>query len=211
MENTANNLAVICGKIINNPTFSHEVYGEKFYMFTMQVMRLSEASDYINVLISERLFSPDFELNAGTNVKVSGQFRSYNNYDGTKSRLVLNVFTKKIEPYDDTDGENPNRIMLDGYICKPPTYRTTPFGREIADILIAVNRSYNKSDYIPAIAWGRNAKFCKDAPCGTRIKIDGRIQSREYTKHIDEENTIVKTAFEVSITKMEFIFDEVND
>lgn len=208
MEYTTNNYAVICGKIISEPTLSHEVYSEKFYIFTLQVLRLSEASDYINVLISERLFNPEFELKVGSRVKVTGQFRSYNNYDGVGSRLVLTVFTKKIEPYDSESDENPNRIMLDGYICKQPTYRVTPFGREIADILIAVNRSYNKSDYIPAIAWGRNAKFCKDAPLGTRIKIEGRIQSREYTKHIDEENTVVKTAFEVSIAKMKFVFED---
>ena len=208
MEYTTNNHAVICGTVISDPTFSHEVYAEKFYIFTMQVMRLSEACDYINVLISERLFNPDFELKTGVLAKVTGQFRSYNNYEATGSRLVLTVFTKKIEPYDPNSGENTNQIMLDGYICKAPTYRVTPFGREIADILIAVNRSYNKSDYIPAIAWGRNAKFCKDAPLGTRIKLTGRIQSREYTKHIDEENTVTKTAFEVSIAKMEFVFEE---
>lgn len=203
-----NNHVVICGKLINDPTLSHEVYAEKFYIFTLQVVRLSDTCDYINVLISERLFSPDFELKAGTSVKVTGQFRSYNNYGGEGNRLVLTVFTKEIEPFEPTDNENPNTIFLDGYICKTPTYRVTPFGREIADILIAVNRSYNKSDYIPAIAWGRNAKFCRDAPIGTRIKLTGRIQSREYTKRIDEQTSVTKTAFEVSVSKMEFLFDD---
>lgn len=203
-----NNHVIICGKIISEPTFSHEVYSERFYVFKVQVMRLSDACDDINVLISERLFSPELELTAGSYVKVTGQFRSYNNYSGNGNKLVLTVFTKEIEPYNLDSGENPNQIYLDGYICKPTTYRVTPFGREIADILIAVNRSYNKSDYIPAIAWGRNAKFCRDAPIGTRIKVTGRIQSREYTKHLDDETTVTKTAFEVSIGKMEFIFDE---
>lgn len=203
-----NNHVVICGKIVSEPTLSHEVYAEKFYVFTLQVIRLSDVSDYINVLISERLFTPEIELKEGVFVKVTGQFRSYNNYGGEGSRLVLTVFTKELEPYDSEIGENPNSITLDGYICKQPTYRVTPFGREIADILVAVNRSYNKSDYIPAIAWGRNAKFCRDAPVGTRIKLSGRIQSREYTKKIDEETSVTKTAFEVSIAKMEFIFDE---
>lgn len=203
-----NNHVVICGKIITEPTLSHEVYAEKFYIFTLQVMRLSDTCDYINVLISERLFTSEFELKKGMTVKVTGQFRSYNNYAGEGNRLVLTVFTKEIEEWDATTNENPNNIALDGYICKAPTYRVTPFGREIADILIAVNRSYSKSDYIPAIAWGRNARFCRDAPVGTRIKISGRIQSRDYTKKIDEETSVTKTAFEVSISKMEFLFEE---
>lgn len=203
-----NNQVIVCGKIINNPTYSHEVFSERFYIFTIQVMRLSEASDNINILISERLFSPDFELVEGALVRVCGQFRSYNNYTGNGNKLVLTVFAKEIEEYNPDNGENPNQIYLDGFICKPTTYRVTPFGREIADILIAVNRSYNKSDYIPAIAWGRNAKFCRDAPVGTRIKLNGRIQSREYVKHLDDETCITKTAFEVSIGKMEFDFNE---
>ena len=202
-----NNKATVIGSVEDELVFNHEIYGEKFYMFTLSIPRLSEINDHIKVMISERLLE-EIDIKEGGMFEISGQFRSYNNYEATGSRLVLTVFTKKIEPYDLNSGENTHHLMLDGYICKAPTYRVTPFGREIADILIAVNRSYNKSDYIPAIAWGRNAKFCKDAPLGTRIKLTGRIQSREYTKHIDEENTVTKTAFEVSIAKMEFVFEE---
>lgn len=205
---TENNHAVICGKIITDPTLSHEVYSERFYIFTLEVPRLSETCDNINVIISERLFSPELELCEGEYVKISGQFRSYNNYSGDGNRLVLTVFTKEIDSYSPESLENPNTVVLDGYICKTPTYRVTPFGREIADVLIAVNRSYNKSDYIPLIAWGRNAKFCRDAPVGTRVRVTGRIQSREYTKKLDEITSVTKTAYEVSVSKMEFFFDE---
>lgn len=207
-EYNENNHVEICGKIVTEPTLSHEVYAEKFYIFTLQVMRLSDTADFINVLISERLFTPELDLKEGMSVKITGQFRSYNNYTGDGNRLVLTVFTKEIECYEPVGSDNPNCITLDGYICKLPTYRVTPFGREIADILIAVNRSYSKSDYIPAIAWGRNARFCRDAPVGTRVKITGRIQSREYVKHIDEETQVKKTAFEVSVSKMEFLFED---
>lgn len=198
-----NNQVTIAGVVEEAPVFNHEVYSEKFYIFTLRVLRLSEISDHIKVMISERLFGSEFDIQCGDHIQVSGQFRSYNNYSGSGNRLVLTVFTKDIQRADEAALENPNQIFLDGFVCKEPVYRVTPFGREIADILIAVNRSYNKSDYIPAIAWGRNARFCRDIKVGTHIRLWGRIQSREYQKKLSEQEIVTKVAYEVSIGKME--------
>lgn len=203
-----NNMATVAGVLVDTPVFNHEVYKEKFYIFTMRVKRLSDTYDYIKVILSERLFGSSFDVRKGDFVAVSGQFRSYNNYSGEGSRLVLTVFAKDIRLADEDELENPNQIYLDGFVCKEPVYRVTPFGREIADILLAVNRSYNKSDYIPAIAWGRNAKFCRDIAVGSRVRIWGRIQSREYQKKLDDETVLTKTAYEISIGKMELVLDE---
>lgn len=205
MENTfmENNKVSLCGTVFGNLTFSHMIYGEKFYLFKLKVPRLSDNYDLINVTISERFF-PIAQPSDGDFVQIQGQFRSYNNFSGTGNRLILTVFVKEIEFPDSTDiTSNPNRIFLNGFICKPPVYRTTPFMREIADILLAVNRSYNKSDYIPCIAWGRNAKFAEALPVGTNLKIWGRIQSREYQKKIGEDEYETKTAFEISVSKLE--------
>lgn len=205
MENTyfENNKAVIAGEVCAPPIFSHMIYGERFYIFPLRVPRLSENCDTINVTISERFF-PELEPQVGEYLYIEGQFRSYNNFSETGNRLVLTVFAKEIQRVEDLSGiANPNQIFLNGYICKPPVYRTTPFQREIADILLAVNRFYNKSDYIPCIAWGRNAKFAERLAVGAHLKLWGRIQSREYQKRLDEEHSIVKTAYEISISKME--------
>lgn len=200
-----NNMVTISGKVILEPEFSHEVYGEGFYLFYVDIPRLSSSSDKIPITISERLTSKD-NIKEGTFVEIEGQFRSYNN-NSTKpdgSKLILTVFAREITFInEESRAKNPNQIYLNGYICKKPTYRTTPFGREITDLLIAVNRPYNKSDYIPCIAWGRNARFCQNLNIGENIKIWGRIQSREYQKKINDEEVIVKTAYEVSVTKME--------
>lgn len=203
-----NNIVTVAGVVEETPVFNHEVYKEKFYIFPLRVKRLSEVDDHIKVILSERLFGSDFDVRAGDFVVVNGQFRSYNNYSGEGSRLVLTVFAKDIRTAGPEELDNPNQIFLDGFVCKQPVYRVTPFGREISDILLAVNRSYNKSDYIPAIAWGRNAKFCRDIGVGARVRIWGRIQSREYQKKLDEETTVTKTAYEVSIGKMELVLDE---
>lgn len=208
-DNRENNQVTVSGTVESAPAHSHTVYAEQFYMFSMRIARLSEASDVINVLISERLFTESVCIEPGAAVTVTGQFRSYNNYSGSGSRLVLTVFAKDICTADAAALADPNRIFLDGYICKVPVYRTTPFGREIADVLIAVNRAYNKSDYIPAIAWGRNARFCRDLGVGTHIRLWGRIQSREYVKRIDEENSITKIAYEVSVGKLEIADEEM--
>ncbi len=204
-----NNIVTVAGVLADMPVFSHEVYKEKFYIFTLRVKRLSDVDDYIKVIISERLFGSDFDVREGDSVVINGQFRSYNNYSGEGSRLVLTVFAKEAHMAgEDEEIENPNRIFLDGFVCKQPVYRVTPFGREIADVLLAVNRSYNKSDYIPAIAWGRNAKFCRDIEVGARVRVWGRIQSREYQKRLDDDNVVTKTAYEISVGKMELVLEE---
>ena len=198
-----NNEVVLTGKVTSELTFSHEVYGEGFYCFLLDVPRLSDISDIINITVSERLLkAPDIKI--GDIITVSGQFRSYNNYSDTGSKLILTVFARDIElSFEEALKQNPNHIFLNGFLCKKPVYRTTPFGREITDILVAVNRAYNKSDYIPCIAWGRNARFAGNLEVGENIKIWGRIQSREYQKRLSEDNVITKTAYEISISKME--------
>lgn len=201
MDLQSTNIATVSGYVLSEAQFSHEVYGEGFYTFMVDVPRLSEASDKIPVTISERLLSPE-SLQIGTHVSITGQFRSYNNYSDTGSKLLLTLFAREIV-FTDDDPKTPNEITLTGFICKPPVYRHTPFGREIADILLAVNRSYNKSDYIPCIAWGRNARFCQGLEVGSKIRLTGRIQSREYKKRINDDEFITKTAYEISVIKLE--------
>ena len=203
MENyIANNRAEVMGTVADELEFSHEIYGEKFYTFTLCIPRLSGISDNVKVMVSDRLLA-DIPLNVGDVIEVDGQFRSYNSYENGDNRLVLTVFAKDLRYAEETEEKNPNSLYLNGFICKAPVYRTTPFGREITDLLLAVNRSYNKSDYIPVIAWGRNARFCKSINVGDNIKIWGRIQSRVYQKHISEDEVIEKTAYEVSVSRME--------
>lgn len=203
-----NNRVIITGTVETALSFSHEVYDETFYTFMIRSPRLSENFDAVRITISEKFLS-GIELNVGTRVKISGQFRSYNNFSNVGNRLILTVFVKDIEILDDTDSEqNSNLIQLNGYICKQPIYRTTPFGREIADILLAVNRSYNKSDYIPCIAWGRNAKYAETLKIGDNVEILGRIQSREYKKKISETETESKTAYEVSVSRLDLVCRE---
>ena len=199
-----NNKVYICGEIVSEATFSHEVYGEGFYEFFVRVMRLSGQADILPVTISERLIKGG-ELKVGGMLSAVGQFRSYNKLEGGKSRLMLTVFVRELaQPAGD---RNPNSVVLSGYICKPPVYRTTPFNREIADLLLAVNRAYNKSDYIPCIAWGRNARFVQNLKVGERVALSGRIQSREYQKRLSETETVTMTAYEVSVSKLA-AFDE---
>lgn len=202
-----NNRVFISGEILTEAEFSHEVYGEGFYEMNVLVKRLSGQGDILPVTVSERLIQ-DENLKKGVTINALGQFRSYNKLVDGKSKLMLTVFVREILP--EINAKNPNSIVLCGYICKPPVYRTTPFNREIADILIAVNRSYNKSDYIPCIAWGRNARFAKNLEVGERIAISGRIQSREYQKRLSEEEIKVMTAYEVSISKL-VAYDNVDN
>jgi len=211
-----NNQLTLVGKVTNEKEYSHEIYGEKFYIFNLSVPRLSGNADDIPITISERLFL-DEDLITGKNVIIDGQFRSYNSYENGKNRLVLTVFAKEIkfleeqeEEFRPTKDNTSNEVVLNGFICKKPIYRKTPFGREIADILLAVNRAYNKSDYIPCIAWGRNAKFCENVPVGTEVKIIGRIQSRIYEKKFEDGTSITKIAYEVSVASLEII-DQAGD
>ena len=198
-----NNMVTISGKVVSGIEFSHEVYGEGFYYFMLEVPRLSDSNDKIPVTISERLTSKD-KLEIGTIIEVEGQFRSYNSYNNEGNRLVLTVFARDITFLEDEKKiKNPNQIYLNGFICKRPIYRTTPFGREITDLLVAVNRPYNKSDYIPCIAWGRNARFSESLTVGDNIKVWGRIQSRGYQKKLDTGDVLNKVAYEVSVSKME--------
>ena len=204
-----NNEVRLEGVVDSAPEYSHEIYGEGFCKLCLKVPRLSDNFDSVILTISERMIS-DFDLYPGRFVQVEGQFRSYNNYSDEGNKLVLTVFVKRI--FDMTeDFESPNSIYLNGYICKPPVYRTTPFGREICDVLVAVNRQYGKSDYIPCITWGRNAKFTGSLDVGTNIKLWGRIQSRDYKKKISEDEFAEKTAFEVSVTKLEIVKNQEND
>ncbi len=194
-----NNKVFISGEIVSNAEFSHEVYGEGFYEMNVLVKRLSGQPDILPVTISERLIE-DKDLKIGVTINALGQFRSYNKLVDGKSKLMLTVFIRELVSYPII--KNPNSIVLVGYVCKPPIYRTTPFNREIADVLVAVNRSYNKSDYIPCIAWGRNARFAKNIAVGEKVALSGRIQSREYQKKISDNETKILTAYEVSISKL---------
>ncbi len=194
-----NNKVYVSGEIVSDARFSHEVYGEGFYEFSVRVLRLSGQADILPVTLSERLIQGGM-LGKGKSICALGQFRSYNKIENGKSRLMLTIFIREL--LEDTPDKNPNSILLSGYICKPPVYRTTPFNREIADLLIAVNRAYNKSDYIPCIAWGRNARFVKNLTVGDRIAISGRIQSREYQKKLSETDIKTMTAYEVSVSKL---------
>ena len=198
-----NNHLVLVGKIVSDKSYSHEIYGEKFYVFNLEVVRLSSTVDIIPITISERLLT-GLELNIGKKVSVEGQFRSYNNYENERNRLILTVFAKEIvEVSEEEKDEVTNEVTLVGYVCKKPVYRQTPFGREIADVLLAVNRAYNKSDYIPCIAWGRNARFCQNIEVGTEVKIVGRVQSRTYEKKFEDGTVETRVAYEVSVASME--------
>lgn len=207
MENyTENNKVTIAGTVVSEPIFSHEVYEETFYTFMLDTPRLSDVHDTIKITVSEKFLTGE-GLNIGDTVTIEGQFRSYNNFSNIGNRLILTVFVKSITKTNllNENEKNLNSICLNGYICKKPVYRTTPFGREIADILLAVNRSYNKSDYIPCIAWGRNAKYAEYFEVGDNIRVRGRIQSREYQKRLSETEVESKTAYEVSVSRLETV------
>lgn len=198
-----NNQVTIMGEVVSGFTFSHEVFGEGFYMVDISVKRLSNSRDLIPVMISERLIDVTQDY-TGEFLMVTGQFRSYNRHEEQKNRLVLSVFAREAEFIDEEpDGAKTNTILLDGYICKLPVYRKTPLGREIADLLLAVNRPYGKSDYIPCICWGRNARFASTFQVGEHVQLIGRIQSREYMKKLSETETEKRTAYEVSVSKLE--------
>lgn len=193
------------GEIISDFTFSHEVYGEGFYMMNISVKRLSESYDIIPVMISERLIDVTQDYK-GEMIQIFGQFRSYNRHEEKKNRLVLSIFAREVSfVEEESEKVKSNQIFLDGYICKTPVYRRTPLGREIADMLLAVNRPYGKSDYIPCICWGRNARFASGFEVGGHVQIWGRIQSREYVKKLDDDTAQKRVAYEVSVSKLEYL------
>ena len=201
-----NNQVSIMGKVASGFTFSHQVYGEGFYLVDVLVKRLSDSEDRIPLMVSERLVdvTQDYE---GEYIMVQGQFRSYNRHEEKKNRLVLSVFVRELTFVEEADDSiKTNQIFLDGYICKPPVYRKTPLGREIADLLLAVNRPYGKSDYIPCICWGRNARYASAFEVGGHVLIWGRIQSREYIKKLGENETEKRVAYEVSVSKLEYAY-----
>ena len=203
------NQAIVAGEVISDFQFSHEIFGEGFYKLRIKVKRLSDAFDEIPLLVSDRLV--DVNQNCiGKKLEAKGQFRSYNKHENNRNHLVLSLFVRELELLDALDNRKPNMIFLDGYICKEPVYRTTPLGREIADVLLAVNRAYSKSDYIPCICWGRNARYAGKLPVGSRIQLWGRIQSREYQKRISEDTVVNRIAYEVSVNKMEYCDDGMN-
>lgn len=200
-----NNKVNVVGKVVSGLEFSHKIYGEGFYVFFLEIPRLSNSKDVLPVTISERLVA-NLDFKEGIYVEISGQFRSYNSQQEGTNKLILTVFARDIKIVNDISTvKDPNQIYLNGYICKQPIYRTTPFGREITDILLAVNRQYNKSDYIPCIAWGRNARYSEKLKVGDNIKIWGRVQSRNYQKKLENGEVVDKVAYEVSITKMEVV------
>lgn len=198
-----NNQVAVMGEIVSDFTFSHEIFGEGFYMVDISVDRLSESTDIIPVMVSERLIDVNEDYK-GLKICITGQFRSYNRHEERKNKLVLSVFAREIEFVDEIgEGSRTNQIFLDGYICKAPIYRKTPLGREIADLLLAVNRPYGKSDYIPCICWGRNARYASAFEVGEHVQVLGRIQSREYVKKLSEFETEKRVAYEVSVSKLE--------
>ena len=202
-KNLENNKVTVIGQVASEFIFSHEVFGEGFYMVDLAVNRLSDQEDRIPLMISERLIDVTAD-HRGQTLEAIGQFRSYNRHEGSKNRLVLSVFVRELRFLEEfTDYTKTNQIFLDGFICKDPIYRKTPLGREIADLLIAVNRPYGKSDYIPCIAWGRNARYASAFEVGSRVRIWGRVQSREYTKKLSELESEKRIAYEVSVSKLE--------
>ena len=215
-----NHYLTLVGKVTGEKKFSHEIYGESFYVFNLEIARLSGNSDIIPITISERLIKED-TLTEGKKLLIKGQFRSYNSYENEKNRLILTVFAKDVVEVEENeqDEENEmvrkdtitNEVVLIGYICKKPIYRQTPFGREISDLLLAVNRAYNKSDYIPCIAWGRNARFCQNLEVGTEVKIVGRVQSRNYEKKHEDGSVETRVAYEVSVGSLEVIEEKQDE
>lgn len=197
-----NNIITLTGTVESEATYSHSVMDEKFYTFMLRVPRLSQNDDILPVTVGEQQFD-SFLIQQGNKIKIKGQLRSYNKYTALKTRLILTVFAKGIAPACEDDTDNPNEIFINGFICKEPIYRKTPFGREITDLIVAVNRAFNRSDYIPAIAWGRNAVYSENLEVGSNVMLWGRLQSRNYNKRISDDETEQRTAYELSITKIE--------
>lgn len=206
-----NNEVILIGKVVSDVKFSHKVYGEGFYSFDLQIPRLSNSYDVLPITISERLL-PQYGGIQGKILEVVGQLRSYNQYSEGKNKLILTVFCLEIKEVPVGElSKSKNHIYLNGYICKKPIYRTTPFGREITDLHLAVNRAYHKSDYIPCITWGRTARFSESLSVGDHVQVWGRIQSRVYQKKLETGDVVVRTAYEISINKLDTVDQSVED
>lgn len=205
-ENVTSNIVKLRGVVEKELEYSHEIFGEKFYTLYMRVDRLSGTTDLLPVAIPRRIINPE-KTYKGKNMEVHGQLRTYNCHDGAKDRLIISVSAKEIKFFEHEEenetGRNNNSVRLEGYLCKEPTYRITPLGREISDILLAVNRSYGKTDYIPCITWGVDARRTSYMGIGTRVAITGRMQSREYVKHLEDEVAEIRTAYEISVKEIE--------
>ena len=199
MEETGN-IIHLKGQICQNLQFGHELFGEQFYVTTLRVPRLSGAEDFLPITLSERLLM-DAPITNGSELCLEGQLRSYNKVIEGSGRLLITAFAQKLIDCE-ADDENPNRVQLTGALCKPPSYRTTPFGREIADLMLAVNRSYGKSDYIPCITWGRTARYAANLKTGDKVQLVGRFQSRAYQKQLPDGTTLNKVAYEVSVSRL---------
>lgn len=209
MEETNDNIIVLEGYFTEEPVFSHVIFGEEFYVAPMSVDRLSDSKDILNITISSKLLK-NVELGNNVFTRITGQLRSYNKLSGNTNKLLLTVFAKEIS-FPTEKAEEPNLILLTGFVCKEPVYRHTPFGREITDLLIAVNRQFNKTDYIPVLAWGRNAKFSRMFKVGERIHVQGRLQSRTYDKMMEDGTLIKKTAYEVSSSIVDLLEEDEDD
>lgn len=194
-----NNTVTVSGVITQKFTFNHMTASEAFYRTEIAVARKSGTVDMIPLMVSERLVTVTEDW-SGKVLEVTGSFRSYNQNEGDRRRLMLFVFAQEVELLE--ENENINEVFLDGHICKAPTYRKTPLGREICDMLVAVNRPNDKSDYIPCVIWGRAATFASRLEVGTGVQLWGRLQSRVYTKRLDETHQETRVAYEFSVNKI---------
>ncbi|MDD3336189.1 MAG: single-stranded DNA-binding protein [Eubacteriales bacterium] len=204
MEETGN-IIHLRGHVCQSLTFGHELFGEQFYVTTLRVPRLSGAEDFLPITLSERLLI-DSPITTGSPICLEGQLRSYNKVVEGAGKLLITAFAQRLVPM--SEEENPNRVQLTGALCKPPSYRTTPFGREIADLMLAVNRSYGKSDYIPCITWGRTARYAANLKIGDKVQLVGRFQSRNYQKQLPDGTMLNKVAYEVSVSRLAATKDE---
>ena len=195
------------GHICESLQFGHELFGEQFYVTTLRVPRLSGAEDLLPITLSERLLM-DAPLTVGNEICLEGQLRSYNKVVEGAGRLLITAFAQRLTDCDNE--ENPNSVRLSGALCKPPSYRTTPFGREIADLMLAVNRSYGKSDYIPCITWGRTARYAASLKIGDKVQLVGRFQSRNYQKQMPDGSMLCKVAYEVSVSRLNDMKEETS-
>ena len=201
-NNLETNKVHLSGRVLTSPEFNHKTYGEAYYMLVLGIFRRSGYEDRIRLIISERLLAGR-SPRKGEYLDITGQIRTYNRDVNGRNKLEVTVFVREMEYCRECEPDYDNLVYMEGFICKQPVRRRSPLGREICDLMIAVNRMYNKSDYIPSIAWGRNALYSESLQIGDKVIISGRIQSRDYRKYTEEGHLVNKTAYEVSITNIE--------